>query len=151
MADENLIDPVNASGTDIIFDCPHCGKSLAIDERGAGLVITCPDCSQQVQVPVPGEDDEDDETAGVTVNTGADPQEQIKNLSEALAKYQAKVERLVASLEEIRARRAYLEKLRTDNMNRFEKVSGEVSLIQASLDRLVTILQEAAEENSIGE
>lgn len=148
MANENLIDPVDAGATDIIFDCPHCGKSLAIDERGAGLVITCPDCNQQVQVPVPAEDDEADD---VVVKTESDPQAQIKSLSEALTKYQTKVERLVASLEEVRARRTYLEKLRTDNMTRFEQVSGEVSLIQASLDRLVTILQEATEENSIGE
>lgn len=148
MTNENLIDPVDAGATDIIFDCPHCGKSLAIDERGAGLVITCPDCNQQVQVPVPAEDDEADD---VVVKTESDPQAQIKSLSEALTKYQTKVERLVASLEEVRARRTYLEKLRTDNMTRFEQVSGEVSLIQASLDRLVTILQEATEENSIGE
>ena len=148
MANENLIDPVNAGATDIIFDCPHCGKSLAIDERGAGLVITCPDCSQQVQVPVP---DEEQEVDDVVVNPESDPQEQIKSLSEALTKYQTKVERLVASLEEVRARRTYLEKLRTDNMTRFEQVSGEVSLIQASLDRLVTILQEATEENSISD
>ena len=148
MTNENLIDPVDAGATDIIFDCPHCGKSLAIDERGAGLVITCPDCNQQVQVPVPAEDDEADD---VVVKTESDPQAQIKSLSEALTKYQTKVERLVASLEEVRARRTYLEKLRTDNMTRFEQVSGEVSLIQASLDRLVTILQEATEENSISE
>ena len=148
MTNENLIDPVDAGATDIIFDCPHCGKSLAIDERGAGLVITCPDCNQQVQVPVPAEDDEADD---VVVKTESDPQAQIKSLSEALTKYQTKVERLVASLEEVRARRTYLEKLRTDNMTRFEQVSGEVALIQASLDRLVTILQEATEENSIGE
>ena len=148
MANENLIDPVDAGATDIIFDCPHCGKSLAIDERGAGLVITCPDCTQQVQVPVP---DEEQEVDDVVVKPESDPQAQIKSLSEALTKYQTKVERLVASLEEVRARRTYLEKLRTDNMTRFEQVSGEVSLIQASLDRLVTILQEATEENSIGE
>ena len=148
MANENLIDPVDAGATVIIFDCPHCGKSLAIDERGAGLVITCPDCSQQVQVPVP---DEEQEVDDVVVKPESDPQEQIKSLSEALTKYQTKVERLVASLEEVRARRTYLEKLRTDNMTRFEQVSGEVSLIQASLDRLVTILQEATEENSISD
>lgn len=36
---------------DIAFDCPHCGKSLAIDMRGAGLMIHCPECRQVVQVP----------------------------------------------------------------------------------------------------
>lgn len=37
--------------TDIFFDCPNCGKSLSIDPRGAGFVVTCPDCGTQIQVP----------------------------------------------------------------------------------------------------
>lgn len=36
---------------DILFDCPHCAKSLVIDERAAGLVIQCPKCSKEVEVP----------------------------------------------------------------------------------------------------
>ena len=39
--------------TDIVFDCPHCGKSLAIDYRGAGLTIPCTDCGNYVEVPIP--------------------------------------------------------------------------------------------------
>jgi len=39
--------------SDIIFDCPQCAKSLAIDERGSGLMITCPDCGTRIQVPYP--------------------------------------------------------------------------------------------------
>lgn len=39
--------------TDIVFDCPNCGKSLAIDYRGAGLAIPCTDCGQYVDVPIP--------------------------------------------------------------------------------------------------
>ena len=39
--------------TDIVFDCPHCGKSLVIDYRGAGLQINCIECSNPVLVPIP--------------------------------------------------------------------------------------------------
>ena len=39
--------------TDIVFDCPHCGKSLVIDYRGAGLQIDCTGCGQSVLVPIP--------------------------------------------------------------------------------------------------
>ena len=39
--------------TDITFDCPHCGKNLSIDPRGAGLVITCTACGEAVTVPIP--------------------------------------------------------------------------------------------------
>lgn len=39
--------------TDIVFDCPHCGKNLVIDYRGAGLQINCCDCGESVLVPIP--------------------------------------------------------------------------------------------------
>ncbi len=39
--------------TDIVFDCPYCGKSLVIDYRGAGLQITCSNCGKTVLVPIP--------------------------------------------------------------------------------------------------
>lgn len=39
--------------TDIVFECPHCGKSLSIDPRGAGIVIACTQCSRPVTVPIP--------------------------------------------------------------------------------------------------
>ena len=39
--------------TDIVFDCPHCGKSLVIDYRGAGLQIDCSTCGASVLVPIP--------------------------------------------------------------------------------------------------
>ena len=34
----------------IYFKC-SCGKSLAVDEQGAGLVIECIDCGEPVQIP----------------------------------------------------------------------------------------------------
>ena len=39
--------------TDIVFDCPHCGKNLVIDYRGAGLQINCSECGQPALVPIP--------------------------------------------------------------------------------------------------
>lgn len=44
---------VQIQDTDIVFDCPHCGHSLCIDYRGAGLQITCSECGEQVLVPIP--------------------------------------------------------------------------------------------------
>lgn len=40
-------------GSDIVFDCSHCGKSLVIDCRGAGLNIICPQCNSELEVPIP--------------------------------------------------------------------------------------------------
>ncbi len=39
--------------TDIVFDCPNCGKSLVIDYRGAGLQVDCSGCGSSVLVPIP--------------------------------------------------------------------------------------------------
>lgn len=39
--------------TDIVFDCPQCGKNLVIDYRGAGLQIECSSCGSNVLVPIP--------------------------------------------------------------------------------------------------
>ena len=39
--------------TDIVFDCPQCGKNLVIDSRGAGLQIECSSCGSNVLVPIP--------------------------------------------------------------------------------------------------
>ena len=46
-------DEAEIRDTDIVFDCPHCGKNLVIDYRGAGLQIECTGCHAQVLVPIP--------------------------------------------------------------------------------------------------
>lgn len=47
------IDATEIRDTDINFDCPHCGKNLVIDYRGAGLQINCSQCGKSVLVPIP--------------------------------------------------------------------------------------------------
>lgn len=142
MADnvQKLQDPVAVN--DIVFDCPHCGKSLVIDMQGAGLTINCPECRQFAQVP------------GVPLTerqAEAEPEAQATGpvaLSEALEASRKKIERLVASLEEVRDRRRYLEKVRSDNMARFELISKDLVTIQNAMDRIVAILQDATAERS---
>ena len=47
------VDESEIRDTDIVFDCPHCGKNLVIDYRGAGLQICCSGCGETVLVPIP--------------------------------------------------------------------------------------------------
>ena len=47
------VDEAEIRDTDIVFDCPHCGKSLVIDYRGAGLQINCSECGEPALVPIP--------------------------------------------------------------------------------------------------
>jgi predicted RNA-binding Zn-ribbon protein involved in translation (DUF1610 family) len=53
MAEETSDTSVEIRDTDIVFDCPECGKSLVIDYRGAGLQINCSECGASVLVPIP--------------------------------------------------------------------------------------------------
>ena len=82
--------------TDIVFDCPHCGKSLVIDYRGAGLQITCSECGESVLVPIPD---------GMEIaDLDLDPGEILKQLFATRRNYQkaeAKVESLKARLVQL--------------------------------------------------
>lgn len=44
-------DTESFSEDDLFFTCPHCGKSMAIEKRGMGLTVQCPDCQGLVKVP----------------------------------------------------------------------------------------------------
>ncbi len=104
---------------DIIFECPQCTKSLAIDVRGAGYVVRCPDCQTEIIVPgaLPPE-----EPAAVEQAASAEPESEAAQLA---------------------ARLAHVERLRALDAARHEQISGELALIQASLDRLVGLLADA--------
>ena len=95
--------PVRESGeeteirdTDIVFDCPHCGKNLVIDYRGAGLQINCSECGEPVLVPIPD---------GMELNDlDLDPGEILKQLFATRRNYQkaeAKAEALKARLVQL--------------------------------------------------
>jgi DNA-directed RNA polymerase subunit RPC12/RpoP len=36
---------------DILFECPKCGKSLAVDQDAEGLIVPCQQCGADVIVP----------------------------------------------------------------------------------------------------
>ena len=38
--------------TDIVFNCPHCEHSLAIDREFAGITLPCPECQNDIIVPL---------------------------------------------------------------------------------------------------
>ena len=37
--------------SDIQFNCPECGHSLAVDSAGAGMLVLCPECQKQIAIP----------------------------------------------------------------------------------------------------
>lgn len=95
-----MAEPIEQSSeireTDIVFDCPHCGKSLAIDYRGAGLTIPCTDCGKDVEVPIP----EGMELADID---SSDEEQEIRilNLRRSLAAAEFRIEQLEAQVSEL--------------------------------------------------
>ncbi len=90
MAEHENAEEAEIRDTDIVFDCPHCGKNLVIDYRGAGLQISCSECGEPVLVPIP-----DGMELG---DLDLDPGEILKQLFATRRNYQ-KVEAQVESLK----------------------------------------------------
>ena len=36
----------------IRFDCPRCGQTLSVEEKGAGMLVNCPTCRGKIQIPL---------------------------------------------------------------------------------------------------
>jgi DNA-directed RNA polymerase subunit RPC12/RpoP len=51
MSEANLSPELQLTARDVLFECPECQKSLAIDESAAGMMIECPQCRVNVIVP----------------------------------------------------------------------------------------------------
>jgi transcription elongation factor Elf1 len=126
--------------TDIVFDCPACTKSLAIDYRGAGLTIPCTDCGVAVEVPIPEGMDLDD------IDRSIEEQDiQIIHLRKALDSSQHKIHDLEAELEELDSRRVTLEKTRTSNLYRIGAIIEKTGLIEKALDDIRAALKDIVE------
>lgn len=150
--------PAGFNDQDILFDCPNCGKNLGIDARGAGLVVTCPDCGTKMQVPMSIPEAQalagtDKPPAGPGIEPGnmsaADYTEVAKPASREEI-LQEKVHRLQLTMEEVLDRKRELEKLRIDYALRFERIREEMATIQGALDRMVDILQDVRIEKNPG-
>jgi transcription elongation factor Elf1 len=141
---ENTTVGEDVKDTDIVFDCPKCGKSLAIDYRGAGLTIACSDCGEQVQVPIP-------EWMEITdLDSSAEEQEvRILNLRRSLAAAEYRIEHLEERIGELSAAKERLDKLRQEDQLRFASLTGHVELMQQTLQETWKILQEIAPSVSV--
>jgi hypothetical protein len=36
---------------DIHFNCPRCGQKLSVEERGVGMLVNCPSCNEEIEIP----------------------------------------------------------------------------------------------------
>ena len=133
-------DPNEIRDSDIVFNCPFCEKSLAIDCRGAGLTIACPDCGNKIEVPIP-----DNMEVSDIDSSDEDKAVRIIHMREVIAESQTRIMDLEAEVKDITSRRDALEAVRTENAIRFEVVQNEVEIIQRALLRISEVLTSAAE------
>lgn len=137
---KEIADPNEIRDSDIVFDCPHCGKSLAIDCRGAGLTITCPDCANKIQVPIP----EGMEIFDID-SSDQDKEVRIIHMREVIAVSQERILQLEAEVKDLVARRDSLEKLRAENAMRFDVIGQELENMGRAMARISEVLASAAE------
>ena len=124
-------DSAEIKETDIVFECQHCGKSLAIDYRGAGLTIPCTDCGKEVEVPIPegmelADIDSTDEEQGV----------RLMHLRDSLSRTRARVRTLEGEVAELKDQRDKLERRALESAHRSETVLREVELIRRAVDQI---------------
>jgi transcription elongation factor Elf1 len=136
--DKEIHDPNDIRDSDIVFDCPYCGKSLAIDCRGAGLTIACPDCNNKIEIPIP----EGMEVSDID-SSDADKAVRIIHMREVISDSQQRIMALEEEVKDVTLRRDALEANRTENALRFEVIEREVANIQRSLLRINEVLSSA--------
>lgn len=106
-------DDAEIRDTDIVFDCPHCGKNLVIDYRGAGLQINCTECGEPALVPIPD---------GMELNDlDLDPGEILKQLFATRRNYQKaelKVQELKSSLVQMQETLGVLQEVVSEGISR---------------------------------
>lgn len=114
---------------DILFDCPHCGKSLAIAPAGRGLVIPCTDCGRHVQVPL----DPDDDPLALPDDLLAVCNEQavtIRQLDAALSAANAHTDAIRDEKDRLAERCAYLETLAKEHAARLDALARTLESLQ---------------------
>lgn len=134
---------------DILFDCPHCGKNMAIEAAGAGLMVPCAVCGKDVQVPIPDGSTPEEPLTAVPrppFSNGESSEEVIRQLDAALAMANEQIDQLIAEKEALQERRAYLEQIRMATTSRFENIAMELATVQDALDRALVLLAEARSE-----
>ncbi|MBI3987522.1 MAG: hypothetical protein HY343_11410 [Lentisphaerae bacterium] len=150
MPDETPVEqPDGLSPSDILFECPYCTKSLAINIKGAGRTIVCPDCSNEIQVPYPEEPAENGEEAeaGDTTTDDAGPSNGEALQTELMAAHE-QINTLRTELDELRFRRRYLERVYTDNIKTIQSLNRQLALIRNTVEQMDSILKEVSQKSA---
>jgi septal ring factor EnvC (AmiA/AmiB activator) len=120
---------------DIIFECPFCSKSMAIDKRGMGLTINCPQCSGMVRVP----------TISESTETGGQPfsvNMPVEGLADALDESRDEIEALRSKIQELETLWSKFEQQSTEQENKLTALRREFGNIQSALDQVSMLMSD---------
>lgn len=136
------------SDNDIVFDCPHCGKNLTIDYRGAGLAIHCPACGEELEVPIPqGVDITDiDRLGAVEVKDSGESADAAETM--AIPESPEEIRALITELDELRLRRRFLEQQRNKTVKGIKAMERQVIALRIALDQVEDILKRLREPSA---
>ena len=126
--------------TDIVFDCPHCSKSLAIEYRGAGLTITCSDCGNDIEVPIP-----EGMEIGDVDSSLEDQELRVIHLRRSLQHAQDRILGLENAVEDLLQRRDELEREQTKQRWQRAAVEERLGLVESALQNTMQALQQLSE------
>ena len=139
MKEETENNPQEIKDSDIIFECPFCSKSLAIDFRAAGLSIPFTDCGKLVVVPVP-----DGMELSDLDSTAEEQGAMVIHLRETLSDSQTRVRLLEVMVTELQKRRKQNEQREAELAQRAEQLSRDVEIISRSVDQINAALASMA-------
>jgi predicted Zn finger-like uncharacterized protein len=60
--------------SDILFDCPHCEKSLKVDSSAVGMQVECPECGHEIEIPS-GQPDEEQNVEAYQEDAPEEPEQ----------------------------------------------------------------------------
>lgn len=115
-----ISDDLTFSDDDLFFTCPHCAKNMAIEKRGMGLIIQCPECEGLVKVPKLSKAD-------------------LKNLGDAPLEAESahpQAAEQLAFLEEVLSRLKGLHEKHSEIEARFGAQQESISALQQEVQRL---------------
>lgn len=132
-------------GSDILFECGQCGKSLAIDCRGAGLNVRCPQCDSELEVPIPDGFDlaELDKAISDSVASGKEiriPRLDSDAAAAASSDTAEQIDMLKAELESIRVQRQIVTHQNADMLKAIRIVNRQIDELRKALDDLGVML-----------
>jgi transcription elongation factor Elf1 len=133
-------------GSDILFECGQCGKSLAIDCRGAGLNVHCPECDSELEVPIPEGFDLAELDKAISDSAVADREVRVQTpnsddeVAAISAAADAEINRLKAEIETIHAQQTDLTSQNAEMLEAIKAVKSQIDKLHEALDKLASLL-----------